>query len=366
MALLFVNEVFMKNQLKILAFILFLGCTEKSENPFEKNFTLDSFPIQQKLQSKKYNFEEILTATLITIKNDKLILSENYRGGTGHDRKLIHIIQKDSMKYLYPKGKQGYGPGEIISIRSFDQGWRDDTFWVYDLNEKKIHEYSLNDTLTTSIRSFKKGEQSFFSVSWNWLTPDTFVSRLMNDSHAFAIFDTANVLQRKLDPWSKDQEADEATGFILGDIRQGQTAYNREKKLLVHAQVNSDIVEILPIDSPSEKISVSGPISEPLKYEIIGSGRNIGADIDGNNTLAYNNIFLGENSIFLVYLGFSRNTPNSMVKMSNQIFELDYQGNPIAYYQLDRRIYSIAVDEKERKIYAVTYDEDPGIAVFEY
>ncbi|WP_152527368.1 BF3164 family lipoprotein [Indibacter alkaliphilus] len=358
----------MKNFVKIFAInLILLGCTEKNGNPNEKSFTLDSFPVQKNLESKKYNFEEILTATLIAIKNDKLIISENYRGGSGPDRKLIHIIQKDSMRYLYPKGKQGYGPGEIISIRSFDQGWNDSTFWAYDLNEKNFHEYSLEDTLTTSIQTFKQSEQSFFAISWSWLTPDTFVGRMMNDSHAFAIYDTANVLQRKLDPWFEDKEVDEYQGYILGDIKQGQTAYNKDRKLLVHAQINSDIVEIIPVDSPSEKITISGPISEPLKYEIKGSGRNIGADIFMENTLAYNNVFLGKESIFLVYLGYTRaESINRESKLSNEIFELDYQGNPIAYYQLDRQIYSIAVDEEERKIYAVTYDEDPGVAVFEY
>jgi hypothetical protein len=357
----------MSYSLKLMAFIFLIGCTEKNENPYEKRFTLDSFPIQEKLESQKYNFDEILTATLITIKNDKLIISENYRGGSGSDRKLLHIIQKDSMRYLYPKGKQGYGPGEIISIRSFDQGWNDSTIWAYDINEKKFHEYSLEDTLTTSIQTFKQSEQSFFAISWNWLTKSTFVGRMMNDSHAFAVFDTANVLQSKLDPWSKEKEVDEATGYILGNVHQGQTAFNREKNLLVHAQINSDLVEILPVNSPTDKITISGPISEPLKYEIRGSGRNIGADISMENTLAYNNVFLGKESIFLVYLGYTRaESINRESKLSNEIFELDYQGNPIAYYQLDRQIYSIAVDEEERKIYAVTYDEDPGVAVFEY
>lgn len=357
----------MRNSIKFLAFLIFLGCKEKNENPFEKSFTLDSFPVQKKLESKKFTFDEILTTTLITLKNDKLIISENYREGSGSDRKLLHIIQKDSMRYLYPKGKQGYGPGEIISIRSFDQGWNDSTIWAYDLNEKKFHEYSLEDTLTTSIQTFKQSEQSFFAISWNWLTKSTFVGRVMNDSHAFAIFDTANVMQRKLDPWSEEKEVDEATGYILGDIHQGQTVYNRDKNLLVHTQINSDIVEIIPVDSPSEKITISGPISEPLKYEIRGSGRNIGAVISMENTWAYTNVFLGKESIFLVYLGYTRaGSIGKNSKMSNEIFELDYDGNPLAYYQLDRQIYSIAVDEEERKIYAVTYDEDPGIAVFEY
>lgn len=351
----------------IAIILLFMACAEKNEHPYEKSFTLDSFPVQKKLESRKYNFDEILTATLITIKNDKLIISENYRGGSGPDRKLLHIIQKDSMKYLNSKGKQGYGPGEIISIRSFDHGWNDSTIWAYDLNEKKFHEYSLDDTVTTSIQTFKQNEQSFFAISWNWLTPDTFVGRMMNDSHAFAVFDTANVLQRKLAPWFEEKEVDEYQGYILGDIRQGQTAYNREKNLLVHAQINSDIVEIIPVDSSSEKITVSGPISEPLKYEIRGSGRNIGADISMENTWAYTNVFLGKESIFLVYLGYPRaESIGKNAKMSNEIFELDYDGNPIAYYQLDRQIYSIAVDDKERKIFAVTFDENPGIAVFEY
>lgn len=131
----------------------------------------------------------------------------------------------------------------------------------------------------------------------------------MNDSHAFSIYDTANMLQRKLDPWSEEKEVDEYQEYILGSIHQGQTTYNRDKNLLIHAQINSDIVEIIPVDSPSEKNTVSGPISEPLKYEIRGSGRNIGAEISMENTIAYNNFYLGSNSIFLVYLGFSRNTP---------------------------------------------------------
>jgi hypothetical protein len=348
----------------LLVPFIFFGCGEKkSEQIKEKTFTYSSFKEIVSLSSKKYLFDSISYPNKIHLKEGILLVSD--LGG----KRLIHLIRANSMKYIGGKGKTGSGPGEIEggNVREFDLGFDSSTFWVYDLNSKRNYEFGIFDSLVLANKVVKQKGDFFFGFSMNWKGDNEIISYLSHDSHKFGIFDSTGIIQKKIRPWSFQKEVDPYEGYILSDIYQGPIDYRPEINHLVHASVRHETFDVLNLNFEEPKIfSITGPTGEPFLYEIKGSGNQMGAVIDPSVKLGYNDVFLGVDSIFLVYIGKTLEVLNLSGEISTTIFEFDLLGNPKNQYLLDRNIKSIVVDEERKIIYATTEDKDPGIAVFNY
>lgn len=111
---------------------------------------------------------------------------------------------------------------------------------------------------------------------------------------------------------------------------------------------------------------VKGASTEDLKYTIQADGNVNVAIEDEKSVYGYNNSFMTDNYIFLVFIGKTRKQLREVKETSRDIFQFDLVGKPIAHFKTDVPIRAIAVDEKEKKIYAITEDREPGIAVFDF
>ncbi len=348
-----------------LFLILWLfACHNKKEVGLEeKSFSYSSFERTVHLSSRKFVFDSILQPNKIHLKKGILIVS-NLSGP-----RLIHLIKADSMKYLNGKGIEGSGPGEILggNIREFDPGLDPTTFWAYDLNSKRNYRFNLFDNEVLSNRVIIQKDDFFYGFSMHWRAEDEIVSYLSHDNYKFGIFDSTGQSLTKVRPWSSEKEVEAVEGYVLSDLYQGPIDFNHNNNLLVHASVRHETFEIinLNLENPNS-ILITGPTGDPFEYEIEASGNQIGANISPNVKLGYNDVFIGEEAIFLVYIGQTPEELSRLGGLSTVLFEFDLNGKPVAQYKLDRNIKSIVVDELGRKIYATTEDQDPGIAVFDY
>jgi hypothetical protein len=115
-----------------------------------------------------------------------------------------------------------------------------------------------------------------------------------------------------------------------------------------------------------KSILLLGPKNYDIEYEVESQGNELVAFVSEETIKGYSDIFVGNKSIFLVYIGKTSMQRKVSGINSDTIFQFDLEGNPIARFSTDFSISAITVVEKDRKIYAVTNDKDPGIAVFEY
>lgn len=351
----------MKKLIQSLVFLLLISCVEKNENKvLSKKFGLDSFPVETSIQGEKIFIESVLNPNKILLKDGFLVVSEE---GFGN---LLHIIKQDGLLYQSSIGKQGQGPGEIkTGIWELDRGINKGNFWAYDLQAKTFYEYSLEDTSSTAKRSIQQNEAWFLGYSMHWIDSNKIISYVSRDSFKFGIFDTLGNRISSLGPWSLEKEVDESMGYALMGLYQGPIEYNFKSKILVFASSKFESFQIFNLKT-GQVISLTGPGNIKLEYEINTDGNAPFAILNPDIPRGYIDVFVGEKSIFLAHIGKTYQEVQEMGELSRSIFQFDFQGNPLAYFQLNFPIKSIAVDEFSRKIYTVTDDKDPRIAVFNY
>lgn len=80
----------------------------------------------------------------------------------------------------------------------------------------------------------------------------------------------------------------------------------------------------------------------------------------------YDGGFVGNELIYLGFIGKNRIELQNLEDGFNNILVLDFDGNPLIHYKLDQAILRFTVDEKRRKFFGTTTDKEPGILVFEY
>jgi hypothetical protein len=130
------DRIFNQTVNALIIILLFANCSEqKSEDENLKSFREQEIPQTINLTGEKHFFEEIKNPLKIFIKNNKLIIGESRR--IYEELPPIHILDAKSMEYLTPKGKLGFGPGEVSDVSGIDLGHNENTFWVYSAMEKQ-------------------------------------------------------------------------------------------------------------------------------------------------------------------------------------------------------------------------------------
>jgi hypothetical protein len=354
---------FKTKNMKIILFLALVGlfsCSQKniSEDSVEY-FTLSSFPVSKNIESKKYSYPEILTPHILTIKNGKVVLASI----SGEN--LIHIIDQKTMEYLVGKGNPGEGPDEIMNVWEFDMGFNENTIWAYSNTGKSFNEFDLSDSSKSVVSKIRQSGDWIQGMSMNWVKRNEIISYMNFSENKFIVFDSLGKQISKVGPWSTTAKISDESKFVLSALNQGSKSINREKLKLVLAKVKFDEFEIFDLNNQTEKV-LKGPVNKEFNYTIQADGNVNVALEDENSIYGYNNSFMTENFIFLVFIGKTRNQLRETKETSRDIFQFDLEGNPIAHFKTNVSIRSIAVDEKEKKIYAITEDREPGIAVFDY
>lgn len=354
--------MFKKSVVSIFLGLLLFSCAkDKETSNGEIKFSFDSFPLTVELKGGKYTYDSILNARKVLLKGNDLIVSN--LGGKGSQ---LHILDKNTLSYKKGFGKIGEGPGEIRSgIWELDAGLAKDSFWAYDLNGKSFYEFSLLDTSVLAKRTIRQNEEWFMGYSMNWKSGNEIISYISRDAYKFGVFDTLGNRISSIESWKLGETVDEQTGYVLMSLYQGPIDYNATNQILGHASIQFENFQLINLKS-GESATLVGPQQYELDYEIEDLGNDIKAFVSESTIKGYSDIFIGKNSIFLVYIGKTSTQRKESGVNSDTIFEFDLSGNPKALYRTDLPIRSIAVSEKDHVIYAVTTDKNPGIAVFKY
>ncbi|PZX56653.1 BF3164 family lipoprotein [Algoriphagus chordae] len=351
-----------KNFIVIFCVLAIFSCSSENKNSTgEITFSFDSFPKVKELVGEKYVYDSILNAREIILKEEYIIVSN--LGGNG---KQLHFLDKNTLVYGKAVGKIGEGPGEIRSgIWELDAGLAKDSFWAYDLNGKSSYEFLLNDTSPLANRTIRQNEAWFLGYSMHWKSPNEIISYVTRDSYQFGIFDTLGNRTGSIEPWKKEEQVDEQTGYLLSNLYQGPIDYNPKNNILGHAAIQFEYFQLMNLNS-GQSISLVGPKNYEVDYTVEQQGNELLAFVSEETKKGYSDIFIGEKSVFLVYIGKTSSERKKTGINSDMIFEFDMEGNPLTLYKTSVSISAITVSEKDRKIYALTSDKDPGIAVFKY
>jgi len=322
------------------------------------------------LEGEKVNYPNLMSPRRLNIVGEYLIISENSR--VSPNLPLIHVIDKSTLQYKFPKGITGYGPLEISDATLVEPGFSDSTFLVYSSIEKKITGFLLNDTSRLGISQIRQPEPMFGMYSMFHATDSTVIGIMANDPNRlveFSIKDGKRIAG--YGNWEKIPNADHLIDYTdpdinyhMGEINKGRFKANRELGLFVKANAYRDRIEIFHYGTKTFDI-VEGPRLEVPDFKVYYSGGRSAVIFDPNYPFGYGDVAITPSYIFALYGGISSMEMRRTNEIAKTIYILTHSGEVLGKINLDISVVDMVVDEKLGKIYGITTDKDPGIAVFD-
>lgn len=346
--------------LYLIPLLIFLfSCAAESENESTVSIEITDFE-EIKLSSEKHFFEEVINPTGIRLAHDKLLITEAWRVPEEHPR--MHLVNVSNWTYDKPKGKHGQGPFEITDAEAL-YSMEADSFWIYNMNRRKLAKFSIQDSSLLATEDWKFPEPMMglwfveFGPNGNYLgVPREGENKILE-------FDTKGNLIGKYGEFETLEERPDLSIFQVSLLEDGWFKGDPNRGLYVRACLRRDILEIFDYKT-KEFITITGPDNSLPEFEYLKNEFGGVMVYDRNVTYRYRDIAFTDNYIFALYAGHGQLDFNQTGIMAEQIWVFDHKGKPLWNLRLDRSIIQIVVNEQDNEIYGLTTDEDPGIAVF--
>ena len=338
----------------------FTACQSNSpKSPFD-------FPANGKpsfdLIGKKTYLPEILSPKKIERKGKFLIVIEGSRMPL--EKPIIHLIDKNTLEYIMPKGVNGQGPNEITDAHLFDPGFSDSTFWINSTMSKRMAEFSLYDTTELSIYEFRQPEIMYAAYYLLMITDSTFLSLVASDSNRFVEYGMNGKRIAGYGKWDPIPNRPGLTDYMISEVNTGWFKVDRDANLFVKASLYRDRIEIFNY-STKQFIFVDGPRLGYPDFDVVGSGANAGVIVKPEVKYGHRDIAFGEKYMYDLYGGYNYAEFLKSSKIAETVYILTKKGEMIAKLNLDKSLRAITVDEVMGKIYGITYDDKPSIVVFD-
>jgi hypothetical protein len=345
--------------------LIIVGCAPPAENSFE----VASQNIYN-LKGEKTYFPELIMPIHLNVVGEYLIVSEGSR--IPPELPLLHVIKKDPLTYQYPKGVTGFGPFEISDASSLEPGLSDSTFTVYSAINKKIVDFSFNDTSRLGIREYKQPDELFGIYRMFHATDTTIIGIMANDKNRLVEYSLKDGKRLAgYGTWGKIPDTDHLIDYTdpdinyhMGEINTGRFKANRKLEIFVKASVYRDRIEIFNYKTKTFNI-VDGPRLEVPNFKVLHRGGESAVVFNRDHPYGHGEIAIGEKYIYISYAGVNEKQIKETGEIAKTIYMLKHSGEIVGMLNLDFSIRDLGVDEKLGKIYGLTTDEDPGIVVFE-
>ncbi len=252
---------------------------------------------------------------------------------------LFSFWQLPQFEYLFCAGIKGGGPNDFIQP-DFTFGLTDEGFKVSEMMVHKVKNMQIDkekkQLMTVGVQEYTYDEgvaNRFLSLADGKFC---FVSMLNKDAEYVLCDDQGN--SRHFSPYPEGlmgEGKDEATFSLYNKLTVARpdgkrfAAFYTDIKLCRVYDDNGNLLNETLLDSPS-------PSSDPRERKSLTAGRPT-ADND---------------YIYLLAKG---------DKEANVLEVWDWDGKPVAHYQLDKPFRTFTVYPKNRKVYAVDSDRDDGV-----
>lgn len=268
----------------------------------------------------------------------------------------ILIYNKYTYELVKATGGFGQGPGEFIGIAKIVPWKRH--LWVFDVTNKTLTRLDLDSLLrysdyTPHVRiKFYRRTLANFEV----LSDTTFLGVVFGEEPVFRVFDwQLNEINafgyypeldrpRDIEPWEFKYK-------IRGNLFTGKLATDRDS-LFMFVFGSYSLAYLGNFRQGKIKQLLVGPDDPlPLKYNIIDDNYGV---TQPDAKQGYGTVITTPNYIYALYSG----VPLKESIEYGQLFVFDWNGNPVAKFNLRPTLFSFTVDEPAGKIYGIGWDED--------
>ncbi|RZS98411.1 BF3164 family lipoprotein [Cecembia calidifontis] len=341
----------MKKTLIYLILVFLIGCDSSLKyKDIDYTFTLNAIPEIKPLKAMRMDLGLLLSPVQIFFYDSLLFVSAANQPfnvkvfDTNKDNELIGEIFENGM-----------GPSETLSV--FNLIFLDDgTVWVHDvvstLMKRFLFDIKGDAILVEEIESLAFMNPILSSV---YLRNDQFYTT----TQAIVPLSRFLVYSREGDEISGvgnyPDYGIEMPPMVAVDVFSGQLISNPQKDKMVLAYEYTDLIELY--DEKANLLKrIHGPHQFVPDFDIGDrSGTPYMKRVFNKTQHAYKSLAASEELIFLLYANGKTVKPGEGEASihHNKVLAIDWEGNPLAFYELDHAVTSIAVDWEKRIIYGL-------------
>lgn len=342
-----------KNLIAVIAAALLSSCMPQKEVAGDVSFLREDFQTTKELSNpQEIAIDSLLNPAGFRVMNDSVLVVVNQP----NCEFLLELYSLNTLQPLAQLITKGNGPGEMFSCALGLHSNASDNFYLQDPNSKTCYIVDLKTLLNS--RKFVPDEQFRYSSE---VLPTSDLC-LLDDNryigyHMWYLDDKQfSKVDSPLGYYQKGEDSGKGMDdfpFFVASVNGARLFKNPQTQELWTADMHRDAIRIYN-DSLKQIRELVGPDHFSPEY----TRRQIDAPVafvtfaDECDYHAYTDYYITDKHIYLVYEG------NKHFDMKNlspvEIFKLDFDGNLLCNYKLDRYVYSISINKKEDTLYCAS------------
>lgn len=341
-----------KNMLIIIGLIFVVSCNNNKQELSRDiiKFNRQDFKEQKNLSNPDtLNISEALNPYFYYIIRDSLVLISN-KEDIQPFKCGLYSINGDLICQLAPKG---IGPNEFVSAILKVESSTADTFFIEDAVQNKLWIYNVDSVLSQgesyipsqlniprNVISYCLFKDGYF-IGYNFWHMDS--EKYNNDVPALSKYkmQVSDILLEEKNKFS----------YFVANVTGARLFTDKKKEYIWALNLFQDRIDIYNDSLKIEK-SLSGPDQYDIKYvDINENGVKAVFFEPGKMYKAYQSYTLTDKHIYLLFDGL-HDKPYSPTNLEPvEVFKLNWAGELLSVYKLDRFLYSISVDSEEKYLY---------------
>lgn len=344
----------MNKSILLLIWLVWSCAPRKEEKIAIHDFTRDDFKINLELNGEIVQLDTFNNTLEYKhhLVRDSLLFVLNVKANPF----FIEIYNLNIQEVIHKMARRGEGPNEYFACDLIRRYYADNTFLLYDVVKKSAVLYDID-----SVLLYKEAYTPKMSMRLPQCTKD--ISLLNSDTligNNFYHFSNEN-LKNDVPPF-----------FLLNvhnkDIKQITDVDDRKSGIYFTANVAGGYILVSPlseyiwlanrykdeIDIYSDQMdfvrTLRGPDKIQPEYKV--NEDNMITFSGGYYRGYFGSPIFSDNAVYLPYIGITKENPDRYQPV--EVFKFDWNGNPVAHYQLDRFIYSISIDSQEEYLYGTS------------
>lgn len=277
---------------------------------------------------------------------------------------FFHIYNINSGKAIAKFGTRGQGPEDYNAPTQVDIDTRSREIMTFDVQSKLYRTYSLDTIIKNGVARNTKSIR--FPVEIEDPRPindSIFITLGSFEKGMYAICNKGEIVKTEFDYPGEINLPDIKKAFIFD----GKLKVSPDKTKLAYAALFCDVIEIFNIKNGNmEKIKTLFTFLP--EYSDGSNGDQIRVAVKHSTPMGYLDLFAGDNYIYALYNGRTKEAFKDRYFYGNQIHIFDWEGNPVKNLIVDRDIRALSVDETNNLLYTISYNinesEDPGFHVY--
>lgn len=269
---------------------------------------------------------------------------------------LLELYSLNTLKPIKRLITKGNGPGEMLSAALGLNTNRNVPFYIQDSNTSQCYIVDMKslygNSTFTPLNKFKYSSEILNTTDICLLGDERYVAYHMwfLDDKSFSTVDSPLAYYAYNDNSNKGYND---FPYFVASVNGARLFVNPKTKHVWSVDLHRDVINVYN-DSLKQIASIKGPDNLKPSYTklpINAPVAFVGFE-NGKSYASYVDYYLTDKHAYLVYQGTSQFNPNDLSPV--EIFKLDFDGNFLCNYKVDRYVYSISVDNKEEYLYCAS------------